>query len=216
MQLNLRGWIPLGLGAGRTAERHRKVPRLTAVVFFVCCLILTVFPLAVCLFFHAEFLQTSNESLAYRYFSVARLWHGKRRAVWLPQGFLTSDIQHLIFWSLDRLAGLSVEDLRSRLNGFAVGTLAVNSFAIAALFLSATLDFLLRRSDRFLLAVVTLVPIYGTVTLGFFWFVAPDYLAMNVMLVSLSLYLFQGPGEARKGTGDCAGQQWQGCSLASR
>lgn len=159
--------------------------------FFLCCAALALFPLIACLFFRADFVQIANESLAYRYFAVARFWHGKHGAVWLPQGFLISDFQHLIFWCLDRLAGLPVSDLRLRLNMFAVGTLAVNSLGLVVLFFFAARDALLRWSDKLLLAVVACVPMYGTVSLEFGYATWPDYLMTNVVLTSLSVYLFQ-------------------------
>lgn len=159
--------------------------------FFLCCAALALFPLIACLLFHADFVQIANESLAYRYFAVARFWHGKHGAVWLPQGFLISDFQHLIFWSLDRVAGLPVSDLRPRLNLFAVWTLAVNSLGLVVLFFFAARDALLRWSDKLLLAVVASVPVYGTVSVGFGYATSPDYLMTNVVLATLSVYLFQ-------------------------
>jgi hypothetical protein len=155
-------------------------------IWFLGVAVFILLPFGWCVTSRADFINFANESAAYHFFYSLRLHVGSDVTAWLPQGQLITSIQHLITWQLPHL---TAENLRSSLNTFCIWSLVVNSVvAICAVSLSA-MSPSVNWTDRFLLSVVVLSPLYALP--GALMWVWPDYLALNVSLAALCVALFQ-------------------------
>ena len=146
-------------------------------------------PLLVVLFYRGDFLPIANESLAYRFFACERIRGGEGGTVWLPQGYVTSAIQELVIAAIDT-AGKGRLSLRARLGLFSVGSLAVNALMLALVMILAGRSDALPWCDKLLIGVVALVPLYGTRTAGFYYSLLPDYMHLDMVLVTTGVWVF--------------------------
>ena len=159
-------------------------------LFFSCIAsLLFAFPCIVILLKQGDYLSFANESLAYRYFSSERILNGEGANVWLPQGFLTSLIQHGILWSINQLH-LAQDSFQGRINLFALLTNLVNITMMTVVFIAAGQSRRLIWTDKLLLALCALVPIYGTSIAGFYYSIAPDYYHLNIVLVVIAVWAY--------------------------
>ena len=164
--------------------------RLPSIAYTVVCAALFAFPLLLSLHYQANFFSLSNESLAYRFFASERILNGEGGNVWLPQGHLTSSLQHVILWGIDRFAGFGVDDLQSRIQLFSIATLGINVLLMSLIFGLAAWSHSLRWTDRLLLAFAALAPIYVNKH-GIYFYLRPDYLNLDIVLMATAVFLFQ-------------------------
>lgn len=152
--------------------------------------VLAVLPFGWILLHGPDFTALANESLAYRYFTVLRIARGDGSGVWLPQGFFTSSIQHVILGLIESVSRTPDTDLRTRLNLFALGTIGVNVLTVVLVLLAAALDKAIDRNAAIWIALVALMPVFGFGTSGFLLSILPDYYAMDTALAACAVYLF--------------------------
>jgi hypothetical protein len=174
----------LALATDERVEIQR--PWLDRLVLVVCLAGIVV-PLLTAGVYRADFLDLANESTAYRYFFVVRVADGE--SVVVGVGYLLAAIQQAIYAGL-LLAGSHAQPLHQQIQAFAFGTIGVVTFGMALLVVSAYRDRLLRETDRLLVAIVSIVPIWGTRVTGFDYTLMADYHLLNLALVAGATWLF--------------------------
>jgi hypothetical protein len=131
------------------------------------------------------------ESVSYRYFACFRLQHGEGSSVWLPQGQLLGLIQHALFSVVSHFAPpSSPAELRWSVNLFGLLTTLTNIGLVGTVFFLAGQSRWLAWSDKVLLFVTGLAPIFLTGEMGPYYSILPDYHALNMALLVAGLYLF--------------------------
>lgn len=137
-----------------------------------------------------EHTALTPESLAYRYFISARVLDGERVGIWLPQGFTLSVIQHGIQLLLNLF--FDSTEYAQRWKWFGIGS-AMAVVAINALTLYvATMLKALSNLDRAILAAVSVVPVLGFGHYGLQLAGGPDYLQLDLVIVTMSVLIFLG------------------------
>lgn len=160
------------------------------VLFWFVAAVLASLPLLLIAGSNAEALTLGNESLAYRFFYSYRILHGEGGNIVLAQGFPLSAFQNLIL-VLSGAVNSDVQSLRSAFNDFSIVTLALNTSLLVAAFSISALTREIKWTDRILLAIVGLGPMYATAGQGFRHSMWPDYYHLNVAIAALALVLFQ-------------------------
>lgn len=145
-------------------------------------------PLFAAIYFRLEHLTYANESLAYRYFYTLRILAGEQ-GVWAAQGFTLSSIQILIHWISNSLSA-DIDQLRGHLDLFGFATNGLIAAFHAAVLVAAIRSQYFTGSDRLLVILSILAPIYATGPAGIYYNLLPDYYSLNVALNSLALLLF--------------------------
>jgi hypothetical protein len=144
-------------------------------------------PLILMLYLGGDYLPIANESLAYRYFAGLRVQGGEGGRIWLPQGYVTSLLQHLVLWGIEQPPG---RPLSWRLNAFSVASNAINVVLFTLAMCVAAQSRRLGWRDKLLLAMVALLPIYATRTAGFYYSLLPDYYHLDMVLAFMGVALF--------------------------
>lgn len=139
---------------------------------------------------NAEALTLGNESLAYRFFYSYRILQGEGGHIVLAQGFPLSAFQNLVL-VLSGTVNLDAQSLRSAFNSFSIVTLAFNTSLLIAAFSIGALARGIKWTDRILLVIVGLGPMYATAGQGFRHSMWPDYYHLNVAIAAVALALFQ-------------------------
>lgn len=152
-------------------------------------IILIMLPTLVSVFLHAGFLDIANESLAYRFFFVERVLGGDFVVVGV--GYLVSLIHYAAYTLVSALIPTQLSTLPQRIDLFALFVNLFVSSGFAILLAFAALSKYLENRDRWLLALVTTFPIYGTYGLGFDYALMADYQFLNLALAVSSLLLLQ-------------------------
>ncbi len=184
----MQGLAKEAAGAGQPVTAGRGLVFGIAVTGVACALF--ALPLGLLTYYRADYLTFANESLAYRYFACERIQHGERGTVWLPQGQLLGVVQHGVLFAVRHLTPWAGNDLRHLSNAFAAGTSLANVLAMWAVFLSVGRARTFSWSDKLLVFVVGLAPIYGTGSAGAYYGVLPDYYHTDVVLVTLAAAVF--------------------------
>jgi hypothetical protein len=162
--------------------------RIGGIIYALICSGLFAFPLLTAIYYHGDFTYLTNESVAYRYFLSERLVEGDNTA-WIWNGQLTTAIQNVIFFLINRY--LEPTDLQGRLQLFSFLTLGCYAVLMAGLFFVAGQNQKIKWIDRLLLAIVGLAPLYATKSQGFYYFLLPDYITLDVILAAGAVFLFQ-------------------------
>jgi hypothetical protein len=132
------------------------------------------------------YLPFSAESLVYRYFGSVRILAGQGRTVFLPQGQLITSIQNGIVGVLQCFPKLG---LQQTLELFSGGTTLVVNVAMLGVYLATCFDRSLTVIDKAIVLVLGPATILGTVAAGFYYTLLPDYYALDLPIVSGSVYL---------------------------
>jgi hypothetical protein len=146
-------------------------------------------PFILCLTLNAGFLGLANEPLAYRFFFSERIFAGETVAI--GQGYLIGILHQIVYAVMHLFHSVSNSSLEVRLDLFALITNGVLSSFVCFIFLLATLSKRLRVVDMALLTLVTLMPLYGTVMIGFDYLMMADYFSLNIILLVATLFIFQ-------------------------
>ena len=146
-------------------------------------------PFILCLTLNAGFLGLANEPLAYRFFFSERIFAGETVAI--GQGYLIGILHQIFYAVMHMFHSISSSSLEARLDLFALITNGVLSSFVCFIFLLATLSKRLRVVDMALLTLVTLMPLYGTVMIGFDYLMMADYYSLNIILLVATLFIFQ-------------------------
>ena len=144
------------------------------------------------LFYKADFMVLSNESLAYRFFYSIRLHQGPDAGAWLPQGHLITSVHHIITWFLIKTGGIAdVDSLKKSLNLFGFSSLGFDCFVMCGVFFASIKVSYIGWKERCLLASTALIPAFfiGQYYTGLF--LQPDYYHLNIVLITLAVFLFQ-------------------------
>ncbi|MCP4002566.1 MAG: hypothetical protein GY725_00080 [bacterium] len=152
-------------------------------VLSTICALLFAMPLGIGLLYGADYLDLANEPLAYRYFFCVRIAAGETVVVGV--GWLLGLFQQILY----PLFG-DTDSLRESVQGFALATNTGIWIGACILLIIATRDSRLQASDRWLLYMVILVPVFATHGTGFDYMVMGDYHTLNLLLVALTVYLF--------------------------
>jgi len=155
-----------------------------AIVAALVCL-----PLALCIFLDAGFLVLANEPLAYRFFYSERAFSGDFVVVGV--GYLVSVLHHVVYFLMHLFPSVAGATLEARLNLFALITNGALSTAICAILYLAATSRILKAIDLVLLALVALMPIYGTVMSGYDYALMADYHFLNLVICVATLFIFQ-------------------------
>lgn len=164
----------------------KQVPVLAAMIAVA---LLFSGPFLLCLFLDAGFLGIANEPLAYRFFYPERILAGETLAVGV--GYLVSLVHHIVHAVIHLFPSVSGGTLESRLDLFAITTNGFLSLLVCAILIVAARSRRLKASDRALLALVSLAPVYGTVQMGFYYAMMADYHFMNIVICIATLLVFQ-------------------------
>lgn len=146
-------------------------------------------PFVLCLALDAGFLSLANEPLSYRFFFSERIFAGETVAI--GQGYLIIILHHIVYLVMHLFPSVANSTLEARLDLFALLTNGVLSALLCAIFLLAARSERLRVLDLTLLPLVALMPIYGTVMIGFDYAMMADYLFLNIVLCVATLFIFQ-------------------------
>ncbi len=163
--------------------------RISEIGFWAAATSLYALPLLAAILVNADFTALANESIAYRYFAVDRIQGGERGNIWLPQGHLTTTIQHIVGGVVNAVDAVSGLSFRGRLGLFGHLTLATYAAIAAGLFALAARDRRLTWGQRSLIALIVLVPTYAAGIVGFHIHLLPDYQALSTLLLGWSSYL---------------------------
>lgn len=178
-------WRRLGpWAAGGPAERAFWL----ALSFVACALFALPLVLMVCC--KGDYMAVANESLANRYFACERIQHGEGGRVWLPQGQLLGVVQHGILLAVRLVGSGGGGGLRRDTNLFAALTNLANVLLMSGVFVAVAVGRAFRRSDKLLVFVVGLVPLYATTTVGFYYSLLPDYYQLDMALVTAAVAVF--------------------------
>ena len=153
------------------------------------CSLLFAVPVLACLYYDADFLDLAAESIAYRYFFCVRVAEGE--TVVVAAGYLLGLLQQGFYSLLNWQGNSSPESLQMQIQGFALATNATFTLAVAGLLVAAFQSHLLQRTDKLLLALVALVPVWGTRGTGFYYTLLADYHFLNLVLVIAAVFFFQ-------------------------
>jgi hypothetical protein len=143
-------------------------------------------PLLFLQFAGGSYLPFANESLAYRYFTSARILEGQGGAVWTAQGQLVTLIQNVFIW-VSQTSGSA--DLKNGLEQFGMLTNLAAGILMFFVCLCAALDRRLLVSDKALVLLLGPVILFSTINAGFYYSILPDYYAFSLVLISASVYL---------------------------
>ena len=146
-------------------------------------------PFVLCLAMNAGFLSLANEPLAYRYFYSQRIFAGDTLAVGV--GYLISVLHHIVYAGVHFIPLVASSTLETKLDLFALLTNGCLSALLCLIFLIAARSTSLKVIDLGLLALVTLIPLYGTVFIGFNYAMMADYHFLNIVLCVATLLIFQ-------------------------
>jgi len=146
-------------------------------------------PFVLCLLLNAGFLSLANEPLAYRFFYSERIFSGETLAVGV--GYSISILHHVVYAGIHLFPAVADGALETRLDLFALTTNGLLSALLCAIFLLAMRSTRLRVIDLALLVLAALMPIYGTVIMGFDYAMMADYHFLNVVLCVATLFIFQ-------------------------
>ncbi|NDJ15440.1 MAG: hypothetical protein EBY17_30385 [Acidobacteriia bacterium] len=164
--------------------------QLPPLLYWLAVAMMAGLPLILVVALRAEILAIASESLAYRFFYSYRMLHGEGGNIWFLQGYLVSAAQNA-FLFLSGAASAAEPDLRWAFQVFSWSTLALN---LAVLATAAALVSFVRGpdwTDRVLLALVGVGPMYVTTGQGFQFSLWPDYYHLNVALCALGVAFFQ-------------------------
>jgi len=146
-------------------------------------------PFILCLTLNAGFLSLANEPLAYRFFFAERIFAGETITVGV--GYLIGVLHQIVYAVMHLFNSVANSSLGVRLDRFALITNGVLSAFICLIFLLATLSKSLRVVDLALLTLVALMPLYGTLMIGFDYLMMADYYSLNIILLVTTLFIFQ-------------------------
>jgi len=172
-----------------TLASRPPLRRIAAIAILATCALLFSLPFILCVIFNAGFLDLANEPLAYRFFYSERIFAGETVVVGV--GYLISVLHHAVYGILHLFPAVAKGSLERRLDLFALTTNGILSATLFVLFYLAARSRQLRIGDLALLALVALVPIYGTRRLGFDYALMADYQFLNIVLCVAALLLFQ-------------------------
>lgn len=163
--------------------------RVATYVALVVCALLFCVPFLLCVVLDAGFLDLANEPLAYRFFYSERIFAGETIVVGV--GYLISVLHHAVYGVLHMFPAIANRSLERSLDLFALATNGILSAALCAILYFASRSRRLRIGELALLALVALVPVYGTRRLGFDYALMADYQFLNIVLCVAALLLFQ-------------------------
>ena len=146
-------------------------------------------PFVLCLTLNAGFLSLANEPLAYRFFFAERIFAGETITVGV--GYLISILHQIVYAVMHLFQSVANNSLEVRLDLFALITNGILSAFVCFIFLLASLSKSLRVIDLALLTLLTLMPLYGTVMIGFDYLMMADYYSLNIILLVTTLFIFQ-------------------------
>lgn len=146
-------------------------------------------PFVLCLTLDAGFLSLANEPLSYRFFYSERIFSGETLAVGV--GYLISVLHHAVYAAMHLFPAVANSTLEARLDLFALTTNGLLSALLCVVFLLAARSKRFRVIDLALLSLVALMPIYGTVMMGFDYAMMADYHFLNIVLCVVTLFIFQ-------------------------
>ncbi len=153
--------------------------------YFVFVSFLFCLPVLMLFLHRTDFMVIANESLAYRFIYSIRLHQGPDAGAWLPQGHLLTSVHHIITWFLMKIGSLSdMSSLRKSLNLFGFSSLGFDCFVMCGVFFASIKVSFIGWKERGLLALTALVSV-------FFMGCQPDYYHLNVVLIALTVFLFQ-------------------------
>jgi hypothetical protein len=139
--------------------------------------------------YRADYFTIAGESAAYRFFLVDRFSYGDKGDLYLPQGYLTSLIQAVVYALV--VPGRDIQSqLRETVNLWG----HVYTFGVC-LMVAVTLTYALARITLPPLAkagviVAALGPEFCTVKAGFYYSYLPDYYLMNMALAPIITLAF--------------------------
>lgn len=160
--------------------------RLTQIAIALAASLVFSLPLVFLLIARGSYLPFANESLAYRYFTSARILDGQGSSVWTPQGQLVTLIQNIIVAAL-QIA--TPTDFKARLEYFGLFTNLAASLSMFGVNLAAIFDDRLRPYDKAMVLMLGPAIILGTINAGFYYSILPDYYAFSLVIISASVYL---------------------------
>lgn len=141
-------------------------------------------PVLVVWWTQADFLLLSNESLGYRYFFAVRLAEHESPAPWQIQG-QTIGLAHRLIVAL-----LPEMGLRERLNLFGLASAGVTAAVVILTMIWAARSRWLSVAGVAAVAISAIVPVVGTGLLGWRFRLWPDYYALDLALIPLTVLLF--------------------------
>lgn len=164
------------------SRRWVKAAIVLAAIFFCA-------PLISALALDAGFLSLANETLAYRFFYSERMLAGETLAVGV--GYLVSVVHHIVYLSMHVFPSVAAASLETRLDLFSLLTIGALSATLCGILFIAIRSSRLLLIDHILLVMTMLVPLYGTVIMGFLYALMADYHLVNIILCTATLLLFQ-------------------------
>ena len=174
-------------------EKSSNTNANNGVRFLVLALLILICFIPIIIFYarHNSFIASFNESLAYRYFYVNRMVNGEINPhLWLPQGFLTTSIQKLVFF-IQSLVISPWTQLNLSLESFGYLTFVAQGLIAALLLFFVMRDNKLEKIQKTLVVLCLFIPIYGiTTSIYLSYYTQPDYLALDIVLSAGFLYYF--------------------------
>jgi hypothetical protein len=138
----------------------------------------------------AGFLDIANEPLAYRFFYSERMFAGDNSVV-VGVGYLVSVLHHAVYVTLHAFPAIVAASLERRLDLFALVTNGLLSAAACALLVVAARAPGRSPHELAIIALVALVPIFGTQRVGFDYALMADYHFLDLVLCIATVVVFQ-------------------------
>jgi hypothetical protein len=162
--------------------------RLLWLVVALFCTALFSFPFWICLYFQADFTNFANEPMAYRYFFCERVRDGE--SIIVGVGYLLNMFNQCAYWLTEKWLSLESVDLRSRVNLFACWSQWIVTFLVLIVYCAVALSRRLDGTQKLLVFLIGLVPVFGFGFNGFLYAQMPDYTRLNMVLAPSVIFLF--------------------------
>jgi hypothetical protein len=143
-------------------------------------------PLVMLLVARGSYLPFSTETLTFRYFACVRILAGEGGTTWLGQGQLLTLCQNAILAAIHRF---SRGGLEQELQLFSIGTSLLVWVLMLGVHLVVCFDRTLHRLDQALILILGPATVLGTVHAGFYYSLLPDYYALDLPIITASVYL---------------------------
>lgn len=173
----------------RVRSRPRWIGSVTKASIAAAVAVLACFPNLLVFLYGGDFLTIASEPTSYRYFFLSRLAAGDSSSLWLPQGYLTLLIQRTFALVLPSIYAPD-DSLREHVNAFGNLTALVRWVVVAGAMYWMLHDRRLDVKEKAAVVFAYLGPTYLVRTIGVRYAIAPDYIALNLVLLPIGVYLF--------------------------
>jgi hypothetical protein len=169
-----------------SSQHHTFSEVASRILVATAAAILFSSPLVMLLVARGSYLPFSTETLTFRYFACVRILAGEGGTTWLGQGQLLTLCQNGILAAIHLFSRCGLEQ---ELQLFSLGTSLLVGALMLTVYLIACFDRSLTRLDQALILILGPATVFGTVHAGFYYSLLPDYYALDLPIITASVYL---------------------------